>query len=521
MMKKNKINWFWAHRRNSSLHHFSFLMHGLHGKGWMPAVNFWFDNQVVIGVPGKGCYVFYDKDQLSNRDKYRDIQKSIDRNTNFSKDFKRRTDEIFGAIFFKCMNIDGDNLSLLSKDELHRLYKEFIDAMMVGPIITVQLWGIEACFDENYRIMKFLKKRLKELKKENEFQVYRETLSLNVGETIAFTEQKNFYQVASVLCKSRRIKDLFKKENNKNISEKLKKYKRENILFEKHIQKYEWINTEYISGGWSREKWIDLFKQSISVRQTPGEKLKEILDNFKELNSQRQKIIAELKPPKDVMHAIDALSELIAQRDWAKGYFTKALLSYNNLLDEIAKRADITRNDILYCSYPEVDEYLITGKIISKREILDRQKNGFGIVIKSEEMSIVSGKKNIEALIKKEKISEPFKKYTNISKFKGLAASRGKIRGVARVLEDASGISDFKKGEILVTYMTTIEFIPAFRKAAAVVTDEGGMSCHAAIISREFKLPCIVGTQIATRVVRTGDEIEVDANQGEIKIINK
>jgi pyruvate,water dikinase len=93
------------------------------------------------------------------------------------------------------------------------------------------------------------------------------------------------------------------------------------------------------------------------------------------------------------------------------------------------------------------------------------------------------------------------------------------IRGKARVLEDASRISELKEGEILVTYMTTIEFIPAFRKAAAVVTDEGGMSCHAAIISREFKLPCVVGTKVATRVLKTGDEIEVDATNGAVRIL--
>ena len=67
--------------------------------------------------------------------------------------------------------------------------------------------------------------------------------------------------------------------------------------------------------------------------------------------------------------------------------------------------------------------------------------------------------------------------------------------------------------------MTTIEFTPLFRKAIAVITDEGGMSCHAAIVSREFKLPCIVGTKIGTRALKTGDMVEVDANKGIIKII--
>jgi len=123
-------------------------------------------------------------------------------------------------------------------------------------------------------------------------------------------------------------------------------------------------------------------------------------------------------------------------------------------------------------------------------------------------------------LIKNEDISKPFEKIIKVSKFKGLPVSKGVIKGRARVLEDASLVSQLREGEILITYMTTIEFIPAFRKASAVVTDEGGMSCHAAIISREFKLPCIVGTKVATRVIQTGDEIEVDAIKGLVKVLS-
>ena len=106
-----------------------------------------------------------------------------------------------------------------------------------------------------------------------------------------------------------------------------------------------------------------------------------------------------------------------------------------------------------------------------------------------------------------------------VKEFKGLGASRGVVRARARVLEDSSRLNELQQGEILVTYMTTIEFTPAFRKAGGVVTDEGGMSCHAAIISREFKLPCVVGTKVATRIIETGDLLEVDGEAGTVKII--
>ena len=68
--------------------------------------------------------------------------------------------------------------------------------------------------------------------------------------------------------------------------------------------------------------------------------------------------------------------------------------------------------------------------------------------------------------------------------------------------------------------MTTVDYLPAMKKASAIVTDDGGITSHAAIISRELGIPCIVGTKIATKVLKDGDLVEVNANKGEVKILN-
>jgi pyruvate,water dikinase len=67
--------------------------------------------------------------------------------------------------------------------------------------------------------------------------------------------------------------------------------------------------------------------------------------------------------------------------------------------------------------------------------------------------------------------------------------------------------------------MTQPEFLPAMKKAVAIITDEGGLTCHAAIVARELKRPCIIGTKNATKILRDGDYVEVDANNGIIKIL--
>jgi pyruvate,water dikinase len=88
-------------------------------------------------------------------------------------------------------------------------------------------------------------------------------------------------------------------------------------------------------------------------------------------------------------------------------------------------------------------------------------------------------------------------------------------QGRARVILDVSEIGQFKEGEILVTEMTDPDWEPIMKKAAAIVTDKGGRTCHAAIISRELGIPCIVGTEKASKIIKTGDEITVDCSRGE------
>ena len=101
---------------------------------------------------------------------------------------------------------------------------------------------------------------------------------------------------------------------------------------------------------------------------------------------------------------------------------------------------------------------------------------------------------------------------------KGLAASPGKAAGYARVIFDPSRIDEFKEGEILVTEMTAPDWVPAMKKARAIITDSGGTTCHASIVSRELGIPCIVGTKsrgiAATAAIKNGAEITVDASNG-------
>jgi pyruvate, water dikinase len=100
---------------------------------------------------------------------------------------------------------------------------------------------------------------------------------------------------------------------------------------------------------------------------------------------------------------------------------------------------------------------------------------------------------------------------------RGLGAAPGAASGEARIVSALDGAGKLAEGEVLVTHMTAPDWVPLMRRAAAIVTDSGGMTCHAAIVSRELGIPCVVGTAEATKVLRDGELVTVDATEGVVR----
>jgi pyruvate,water dikinase len=143
-------------------------------------------------------------------------------------------------------------------------------------------------------------------------------------------------------------------------------------------------------------------------------------------------------------------------------------------------------------------------------------KDGDGKTVGTGKLYIVQARPETVHAIKEQKFYEIYK-----LKGEGKVICTGKAvgskigQGKARVILDVSRIAEFKEGEVLVTTMTDPDWEPIMKKASAIVTDKGGRTCHAAIVSRELGIPCIVGTEVATKKINTGQEITVDCSQGE------
>ncbi len=106
------------------------------------------------------------------------------------------------------------------------------------------------------------------------------------------------------------------------------------------------------------------------------------------------------------------------------------------------------------------------------------------------------------------------------ARVRGTSAYPGVVRGTVQIVFNPKLAKDFQKGSILVTGMTRPDFVPLMRKAGAVVTDAGGVLCHAAIVCRELKKPCVTGTKAATSVFKNGDAVTVNATEGLVERVS-
>jgi phosphohistidine swiveling domain-containing protein len=152
-----------------------------------------------------------------------------------------------------------------------------------------------------------------------------------------------------------------------------------------------------------------------------------------------------------------------------------------------------------------------------KKDEIDRRSGLYVFFGTKNNSSIFTGK-SAAVFLKKEGFSKTRK--VLVETVKGLTACVGRVKDEVRVV---CNLDDIKRsaGKVVVSRDTIIEYAPFLKKALAIITDLGGISSHAAIVAREFKIPCIVGTKVATKVFKDGDLVEVDANKGIVKLVKR
>jgi len=188
------------------------------------------------------------------------------------------------------------------------------------------------------------------------------------------------------------------------------------------------------------------------------------------------------------------------------------------LYKEIAKRLNASINQIRLLFEDELNSCLLGRKDISKLLHVVGKMRGFGFNKNMSKRFIFSEQEAVKMFKYIEKNS------TNAQgndETQGVCASPGKARGIIKIVSSPDENSKVEDGDILVTYATTVDYLPAMKRAVAIITEVGGLTCHAAVVSREFKIPCIIALKNAMKNFKDGDFVEVDADKGIVKILKR
>lgn len=274
---------------------------------------------------------------------------------------------------------------------------------------------------------------------------------------------------------------------------------------------------------WTELGWENVIphSQQYFIRQIKkASKIKNIQNRLREIGTQNSKVknsrarlIKKYKISIGFKYLLNVLDRYAYLHDLRKEMQVKNVYAFNLLLKETAKRTGYKQEDLEWTWYEEAQK-LLAGKKLDKKEVSHRKK-ALCIIVENHKLHAISG---TAALQRKSHILK-----TNLdpnAEIKGLGVTTGIAKGRVKVCSGyKEALNKVKKGDILVTGMTLPDYVPAMKKAAAIVTDEGGITCHAAIVSRELKKVCIVGTKVATQILKDGDMVEVDANKGIVRII--
>lgn len=211
------------------------------------------------------------------------------------------------------------------------------------------------------------------------------------------------------------------------------------------------------------------------------------------------------------------IQAIVVWRDQRKAALAQSMTIWWRLAEIIFERAGVDKALIPFYTLNELrrgSEYLK-----GQSEHLQRRLDGFLVYIEPDGAVHTAHASTDELAAELHEYYLKSQGGTKGEVIKGQIGSRGRAEGVARVVLNPLKPGNFQKGDILITGMTRPEFVPLMGQASAVVTDEGGVTCHAAIVSREMGIPCVIGTKVATSQIKDGDRVLVDADKGEVRIL--
>lgn len=415
---------------------------------------------------------------------------------------------------YQSMKDIAEKLEALSQTELLELYNRFlslaIDSVRWGVFIeSVDPYGEQVLTEQ-------LKRALPEIDDASRNDLL---ITLSTPLIVSFMEEFQIDKARAVIGNYSQLMELQSFNDLQRLSKKNSSMLKLNKMIDSLTEQYCWISVNYNGSPPLTQR--DVYEQlkeecsAYSVEQLVST-IKDAESKIDCIEEKQSEYLKKYQLPQDMLDDFSILRIAGRWVDERKESMVRTSFYLRMLLGAISKKISVPQEELEWYLREEVNELIKTGNTVPHSTLNKRSSNAVFLT----EYNGNSG--SILSIFSGNESSELYRAVNSVehSILKGIVAARPNENltehsGIVQIVLDMEK-DYFKDGNILVTSMTRPEFLPIMKKASAIITDEGGVTSHAAIISRELGIPCIIGTKYATKLLQNGDEVIINLQSGEI-----
>lgn len=468
----------------------------------------------ALGILSSDNQIYYIGDLASWGKTHEELKAKILANCQVFDDLIEKTlawGEEFNAWTEK--NIFNVALNGLDNNRLAKLLKEFIDRQSDGYAYGTAMPTLD--FLSFSFVEGNLNRFLKEKVPPEKFGEYYEIFTDPAHNSFAQDQEEDLLRLMSEYYDRKGWREMASQESWEKTKEAFPDFA---ASLESHSRKYAWVYYVYMGPAYQERDFYGFIKDHLAKGVNPSSKLAELEEKKKEIAKRREDCLTELRPEGLDEFVLKTAGKMVWAKPRRKDLQSKSYYHVEKLLREIARR--------LFISLDQVRS-LPTG-LISKALAGEEVELSIANEIKRFHVCLPDDGRVVDLFGQpaREFYEKELKKMVTAEQgsrkeLQGTSACPGQAKGKVKVINIPAEMAKMESGDILVSTATTPSIVPAMKKAAAILTDEGGLTCHASIVSRELDIPCVVGLKVATSILKDGDLVEVDAKKGIVKIIKK
>lgn len=417
--------------------------------------------------------------------------------------------------YFKLSHkIEGLALDGLTMAELVKWYKKIIDLQVTSHGRSIcTTWFLDSDGEDFTKfLLRYLAGQIKQ--GENKFNLAEvfSVLTTPKQESLARKEEKELLILVNELKNNAEDWNIFCTEPLENLVTRWASLSSQaRLLIERHYLRWRWTPYTYIGPAYELDYYLELIaglaKEDVNVTA----KLQMFKNQADTVIKQQKELFKLLKINLLNQHYFKIAQDIVFIKGYRKDCLYYGCFERDLILAEIAKRIGLSIMQIKYLSPAEVVKAAQAKKFNST---IPNKRMKFCVIY-------LNNGKNQSF------VGQAAKKFLNKHKFEkvkvsvsnnlcGTCACPGRATGVVKVINLPEDMVKMRVGDIMLAHTTFPSLVPAMKKASAIVTEDGGITCHAAIVARELKIPCIVGVKDLLQNLLDGDMVEVDATSGKV-----